>query len=285
MKKIRLSKKSISFIILAIIILPTIIIGEVVINVSRHREYEDLPGFTEEILELGEGLHLQTWFTNTSSKVAILVHGHFDNAGLMYERYNLIYKNLGYDLVIMDLRNHGRSSDDKPVEGGVKAADDVVAVLEWISDKSWEESLLVSSSMGAVASIIALSQIDANLMPDVVILDSIYLDFTVTLNLNLKKHNVLQPWRFLVLNYILNIRFSQKEFPDILALLHIIDILPILVLHGTDDIESPVSVIDQLIVAEFGHIETSRIEGGEHSRLFKEQEYIDKVVAFLDSND
>lgn len=285
MKKIRLTRKSIPLIILAIIILPTIIIGEVVINISRHREYDDLPGFTEEILDFGEGLHLQTWFTNTSSKVAILVHGHFDNAGLMYERYSLIYKNLGYDLVILDLSNHGRSSDDKPVEGGVKAADDVVAVLEWISDKSWEESLLVASSMGAVASIIALSQIDANLMPDVVILDSIYLDFTVTLNLNLKKHNVLQPWRFLVLNYILNIRFSQKEFPDILALLHKIDVLPILVLHGTDDIESPVSVIDQLIVAEFGQIETSKIEGGEHSRLFKEQEYIDKVVAFLDSND
>lgn len=281
MKKIRLSKKSIPFIILAIIIIPTIIIGEVVINVSRHREYDDLPGFTDEILDLGDGMHLQTWYTNTSSKVAVLVHGHFDNAGLMYERYNLIYANLGYDLLIMDLRNHGRSSDDRPVEGGPKAADDIVAVLEWIEDKSWGETLLVASSMGAVASIIALSKIDENFLPDAVILDSIYLDFMVTLNLNLKKHYVPQPWRFLVLNYILSIRYNHEEFPDIIALLRKIDILPILILHGTDDIESPITVIDQIIVEDFNHIETARIEGGDHSRLFEHQEYTDLVDEFL----
>ena len=143
------------------IVVPPIIIGEVYYSMSRHQSYEDLSGFQSITFTTNDSLEIQGWYTNNTDNLVIIVHGHGDHSAIMHSRYDSLFDN--YDRLYLDLRNHGRSDDMHPVTLGVNESIDVKSALEWVDKQSWNKTILFGTSMGAIASLLSVSNSKANL--------------------------------------------------------------------------------------------------------------------------
>ncbi len=119
----------------------------------------DPKNFDASIIELNqENKSIVLWYKSIQSeKIVFIVHGHADNSGHMFDRYVPIFLGLGYDILTIDLRNHGLSDDIKPITYGINEAKDVELGLEWIvNNTDYKEILLFGTSMGAVTALLAI---------------------------------------------------------------------------------------------------------------------------------
>ncbi|MDH5402719.1 MAG: alpha/beta hydrolase [Candidatus Heimdallarchaeota archaeon] len=257
--------------------IPPLIIGEIYYSASRHSEYPDLDGFQSTLIINQKGPNIQAWFTNTTNKIIIISHGHSDNSGLMKEWYSNLFIDMGYDLLIFDFRNHGRSDDMKPVSMGIKEAEDVAIVLNWISKYNWNKTILFGSSMGAISNLLAIDDLS---IIDGLILDSIFLDFDKMIEYNQQKHNIPQLWR-IISQYYLNKRVNIDHKPNILEKIVELSHIPILILHGTNDIESPINELEPIKTIQNQNLTFIEIQSGEHSRLFYHDLFHISILEFL----
>ncbi len=267
--------KTFILIILVIYVILVLIIGEVFFSASRHRDYPVDPNdFDASKIELNqENKTIVLWHKSIQSeKIVFIVHGHSDNSGYMFDRYVPIFIGLGYDILTIDLRNHGLSDDIKPVTFGLYEAKDVELGLKWINNNTdYEEILLFGTSMGAVAALLAIDNINTKI--NGLILDSPYINLENTMRLSLNKHKVPSFLFYHPVKFYLNIRFNShgldiNDFPDLISVLqNNSDEIPILVLYGTSDVE--VSELDyKAITDQVSNITIVPIIDGEHSRLY-----------------
>jgi pimeloyl-ACP methyl ester carboxylesterase len=264
-----------------VLLLPTVILGEIVYRASRSVEYDDLP-LEQETVVTRDNVKINLWYSETTSQVAILVHGHGDHAGIMYERYAQIFTNLGYDLILIDMRNHGLSDDRPPITMGVEEHVDVVAVLHWAASKSWDKVLVFGTSMGSIASLLAVEyalEVTPGLNVVGIVLDSSFSDPIEVMNNNFEKNALIQPWRWMVVQYLTQLRASIDEFPDILDTLDQLAI-PTLVIHGSADIEAPPSFLLDVDDLDNDYIVTKMVINGTHSRLFEQPEFVTALNDF-----
>ncbi|MCY3413591.1 MAG: alpha/beta hydrolase [Candidatus Heimdallarchaeota archaeon] len=241
---------------------------------SRSQQYEDLEGYTSISFKTVDNLSIQGWYTQHHENLVIIVHGHWDHSKIMQERYESIFAD-DFDILFIDLRNHGRSDAKQPVTLGVNESKDVCAALEWVNTMNWKKTILWGTSMGAIAALLT-----RNPPIDAYILGSAFLNHEEVINMNMQKHHLPGPYRQTILWYM-DIRIEGFGFPNILERFENISI-PCLYLHGDQDIEAPISIIEQLNNLNNSNIVTVIIEGGEHSRLFEHQKYHEEIIEFLE---
>ncbi len=126
-----------------------------------------------DALTSADGTRLAGWYvpsgsgTGPTGPTVILVHGWGSNKSALLDRAALLHDR--YNLVLLDLRNHGQS-EAAPTTQGVREADDVEAVVDWLeSAKAPEQIAMVGVSMGGVT---ALNEADDDLRIDAVVIES-----------------------------------------------------------------------------------------------------------------
>ena len=105
-------------------------------------------------LTSADGTRLAGWYVPSASEsdpagpTVVIVHGWGSNKSSMLDRAALLHD--AYNLVLLDLRNHGQSQDSDTTQG-VREAADVVAVVDWLeATKGPERIALLGVSMGGV---------------------------------------------------------------------------------------------------------------------------------------
>jgi pimeloyl-ACP methyl ester carboxylesterase len=97
----------------------------------------------------------------------VLVHGWGSNKSAMLDRAAILHDD--YNLLLLDLRNHGQS-DDETTTQGVREAGDLKAAVDWLeANKAPERIALLGSSMGGVT---VLNEADDDDRIDAVIVES-----------------------------------------------------------------------------------------------------------------
>jgi uncharacterized protein len=120
-----------------------------------------------------DGTRLAGWYIPSASgsgpagPTVVMVHGWGSNKSAMLDRAAILHD--AYNLVIVDLRNHGQS-EAAPTTQGIREARDVEAVVDWLeSAKAPDWIALFGVSMGGVT---ALNEADDDPRIDAVILES-----------------------------------------------------------------------------------------------------------------
>ena len=114
-----------------------------------------------DALTSADGTRLAGWYipsgsgTGPTGPTVVIVHGWGSNKSSMLDRAAVLHE--AYNLVIMDLRNHGQSEETATTQG-VREAEDVRAVLDWLaSSKAPDRIALLGVSMGGAT---ALNTVD-----------------------------------------------------------------------------------------------------------------------------
>jgi uncharacterized protein len=126
-----------------------------------------------DALTSADGTRLAGWYvpsgsdTGPTGPTVVLVHGWGSNKSAMLDRAELLHDR--YNLLIVDLRNHGQS-EAAPTTQGVHEASDVAAVIDWLEKtKEPEQIALLGVSMGGVT---ALNEADSDERIDAVIIEA-----------------------------------------------------------------------------------------------------------------
>ena len=219
---------------------------------------------------------------NNSSKWAITVHGYTNNAEYM-SPYAYKYYTLGYNLLMPDLRGHGKSEGNY-IGMGWHDRLDILKWIEFILKEDKEaEILLHGVSMGA-ATVMMVSGEDLPPNVKVIIEDCGYTSAKNQLSYKLKSMFKLPSFPFINLcslickikaNYFISEASAIKQVEK--------SKVPILFIHGDKDKFVPFYMLnklydackapkDKLIVKEAGHAKSEKIAT---------DIYWDKVINFI----
>ena len=219
---------------------------------------------------------------NNSSKWAITVHGYTNNAEYM-SSYAYKYYTLGYNLLMPDLRGHGKSEGNY-IGMGWHDRLDILKWIEFILKEDKEaEILLHGVSMGA-ATVMMVSGEDLPPNVKVIIEDCGYTSAKNQLSYKLKSMFKLPSFPFINLcslickikaNYFISEASAIKQVEK--------SKVPILFIHGDKDKFVPFYMLDKLydackapkdklIVKEAGHAKSEKIAT---------DIYWDKVINFI----
>ena len=118
-------------------------------------------------------------YTDRSDRVVIAVHGYLSSSKRSFKKYGNILLQNGFDLIAVDLRNHGLSELSLPISAGYNERLDVIATLKWAKTK-WTKVHIIGTSMGAYAVIYALADLSqTEIIPNSVILESFGIDLKI----------------------------------------------------------------------------------------------------------
>ncbi|MHA2251302.1 MAG: alpha/beta hydrolase [Candidatus Kariarchaeaceae archaeon] len=276
-------------VVLVLYILSIIAIGEIYFRLSRHRSYPINPkalGAERVILTDNKGCKITGWYYPTKrKKLAIVIHGHFDNAGMMFERYVPIFTDVNWDVFVLDLRNHGLSDDDFPLTYGVRESIDVRMAIAWAHQRNkWEKFVVFGTSMGSIAGLLAARS--TRLHIDGVVLDSPFVSIEKTLSLNLQKHRIpISLYVFPLIKYM-EIRYRQKRYsfqfyPDIEQVIRDVSTkFSLFIARGKADREVAIedfhTLKDLITSGTYIHVPWAM-----HSKLYYSQTYVDALQKWL----
>jgi pimeloyl-ACP methyl ester carboxylesterase len=132
-----------------------------------------LPGAAGDDLTSSDGTRLAGWYVPSASEsgptgpTVVLVHGWGSNKSAMLDRAALLHDR--YNLLLLDLRNHGQS-EDAPTTQGVREARDVEAAIDWLEQaKGPDRIALFGVSMGGVT---ALNEADGDERIDAIVVEA-----------------------------------------------------------------------------------------------------------------
>jgi uncharacterized protein len=126
--------------------------------------------FDTVLLKTNSGIYIDSWYSATDSVAkgtVILFHGITSNKGMLLPEASA-FRYLGYNVLLVDFRAHGNSGGNTTTIG-VKEAEEVNMVYDYITAKGEKNIFLWGSSMGAV--VVAKAIADYELKPAGVILE------------------------------------------------------------------------------------------------------------------
>ena len=132
---------------------------------------EDTPGFPYKTVHLltKDSLSLEAWYVpaDSSKGTVILFHALGGNkSSLLKQAYEFRY--LGFNVMLVDLRAHGRS-DGNITTMGIRESEDVKLAYQYISESGEKNIILYGISLGSF--VIAKALYDYNITPSRIILE------------------------------------------------------------------------------------------------------------------
>jgi alpha-beta hydrolase superfamily lysophospholipase len=215
-----------------------------------------------EVLRLpsSDGVVLRAFFVPAARKplgvAAVLVHGLFRGA-LELEQVGSMLRDLGVDLVMLEMRNHG-GSGRAPATYGLREADDVRAAAAFVRQdpRTRNHKLVVFGvSLGSVAVMLAVPEVQGLAG---VMLDAPVTDLTATAHRMLsarrdkepRRPGIPEPIRSIALRSIeLWSGFSFAEIQPAVALRRLPPEVPLLLVAEGDDDRIPPEEVAALLAA------------------------------------
>lgn len=226
---------------------------------------EEKSNYSGKYIESYDKLQLHSYVvTQNSNKWAIVVHGYGGSGKLMSDKSKYFY-DMGYNVLIPDLRGHGKSEGDY-IGMGWKDRLDIISWINFIiKENPNAEIVLHGTSMGAATVLMTSGE---NLPSNVkaIVADCAYTsawdEFSYQLETYLK---VPSSYILNVTNMVTKLKagYSLKEASALECVKKAT--VPILFIHGDKDKFVPYSMMDKLYDATNSPKEKLTIEGGEHA--------------------
>lgn len=226
---------------------------------------EEKSNYSDKYIESYDKLQLHSYVvTQNSNKWAIVVHGYGGSGKLMSDKSKYFY-DMGYNVLIPDLRGHGKSEGDY-IGMGWKDRLDIISWINFIiKENPNAEIVLHGTSMGAATVLMTSGE---NLPSNVkaIVADCAYTsawdEFSYQLETYLK---VPSSYILNVTNMVTKLKagYSLKEASALECVKKAT--VPILYIHGDKDKFVPYSMMDKLYDATNSPKEKLTIEGGEHA--------------------
>ena len=227
---------------------------------------EEESNYTESYIDSFDNLNLHAYIVNQNNntdKWAIVVHGYAGNGKLMSSKSKYFY-DMGYNVLIPDLRGHGKSEGEY-IGMGLKDRLDIISWINFIIENNPEsEIVLHGTSMGAATVLMASGE---NLPSNVkaIISDCAYTSVWDQFNYEIDTYlNLPTSYIINVTNMITKLKagYSFKEASAINAVKK--STVPILYIHGDMDKFVPYSMMDELYNSTKSPKKKLTIEGAEH---------------------
>ena len=203
-------------------------------------------------LTSADGTRLAGWYipsgseTGPTGPTVVMVHGWGSNKSEMLDRAAIIHDE--YNLLIVDLRNHGQS-EAAPTTQGVREASDVEAFVDWLEmTKAPEQIALLGASMGGVT---ALNEADGDERIDAVIIESTHATMANVIQARLEQagYPLSLPGSWAVLLGTLARTGLDISSADAVQAIARLDDRPVLIVTGGQDETIPVQAADDLLAA------------------------------------
>ena len=226
---------------------------------------EEKSNYSDKYIESYDKLQLHSYVVSqNSNKWAIVVHGYGGSGKLMSDKSKYFY-DMGYNVLIPDLRGHGKSEGNY-IGMGWKDRLDIISWINFIiKENPNAEIVLHGTSMGAATVLMTSGE---NLPSNVkaIVADCAYTsawdEFSYQLETYLK---VPSSYILNVTNMVTKLKagYSLKEASALECVKKAT--VPILFIHGDKDKFVPYSMMDKLYDATNSPKEKLTIEGGEHA--------------------
>lgn len=256
------------------------------------REWFDTECKLEEFYlssQYGYRLHCALWphkdgvsFPDGKARAAVIVHGYtYCLIGSL--KYAAILHELGFDCVLYDHRNHGRS-DKAPTTMGYYESRDLSTICDWTRERFGRDCVLGThgESMGAATVMLHASQYPGL---SFVIEDCGYSDLRAQLKHNVKRMYHLPYAPFVPLASLFSKLRGGVFFRDVVPVDSVAkcDTLPMLFIHGEKDDFVPYPMVRTVYSAKHGKKQIQTFSNAAHAESYGSdpQQYRECVVAFL----
>lgn len=226
---------------------------------------EEKSNYSDKYIESYDKLQLHSYVvTQNSNKWAIVVHGYGGSGKLMSDKSKYFY-DMGYNVLIPDLRGHGKSEGDY-IGMGWKDRLDIISWINFIiKENPNAEIVLHGTSMGAATVLMTSGE---NLPSNVkaIVADCAYTSAWDEFSYQLETYLKVPSYYILnVTNMVTKLKagYSLKEASALECVKKAT--VPILYIHGDKDKFVPYSMMDKLYDATISPKEKLTIEGGEHA--------------------
>ena len=226
---------------------------------------EEKSNYSDKYIESYDKLQLHSYVVNqNSNKWAIVVHGYGGSGKLMSDKSKYFY-DMGYNVLIPDLRGHGKSEGDY-IGMGWKDRLDIISWINFIINENPNaEIVLHGTSMGAATVLMTSGE---NLPSNVkaIVADCAYTSAWDEFSYQLETYLKVPSYYILnVTNMVTKLKagYSLKEASALECVKKAT--VPILYIHGDKDKFVPYSMMDKLYDATNSPKEKLTIEGGEHA--------------------
>jgi len=253
--------------------------------------YEDVTFTSANSIQLS-GWYLPANEAGAKGITVVLTHGLFRSRYEMLERGVALWRR-GYDVLLYDLRRHGKSRAEFSTVGFDERRD-VAAAARFARERAPDNKIaLMGISMGAAATLLAAVEMENE--PLAVIAESSFLSFADTV-----RHHIgltplpAFPFATLLIKFTAwRLNFAPGDF-DLLRAVQKID-RPVLFIGGTADQRMPNATVLEPLYAAAQHPLKSKliVEGARHGRAFDlddedeaaseraQAAYVDAVDEFL----
>lgn len=234
-----------------------------------------------------DGLRLVGYFlpaAKTTSKTAILAHGYTSQGKHMASFARFFYERLGYNVLMPDARGHGQSEGDY-IGFGWHERKDYLLWIEEVLKKMGEDAQIVlhGISMGG-ATVLMVSGEELPKQVKVIVEDCGYTSVYDQLAYQLKRMYNLPAFPIVPLTSLVTKLKAGYAFFEASALKQVRKAkLPILFIHGSEDLFVPTEMCYQLYEACPTEKELLIVEGAGHGTAFNtdQQGYEDRVAEFV----
>lgn len=223
--------------------------------------------YSENYIESIDNLDLHAYIVNQNNntdKWAIVVHGYGGSGKLMSAKAKYFYE-MGYNVLIPDLRGHGKSEGEY-IGMGWKDRLDIISWINFIiKNNSNSKIVLHGTSMGA-ATVLMASGEDLPSNVKAIVADCAYTSVWDEFNYQLETYlKVPASYVLNVTNIVTKLK-AGYSFEEVSALDAVKKSnVPILYIHGDSDKFVPYSMMDKLYNATSSPKEKLTVEGAEHS--------------------
>ena len=286
--------------ILAILFLLWLVVGFMIFNrILKRREKNSLfkkDGEEKKLVDIecakyykqtsitgSDGVSLNGYFAySTQNKPwVICIHGYGGKATGMVE-YIEMFRNLGMNVLTVDLRGHGDSQGNYYTLG-VRDFDDIILWTNWLK-KSFiaDKIILFGISMGGATAIMAAAK--KTELYSVVISDSAPSDFNRMFIRILKHRMGLVAHVFMPMLYLYTCVLAGYSLSDASAGEYVSQIsIPILYIHGQADGLVPLEMMTELYEKSTCQKERFIVQGAEHTGAIKKDRdlYLKTVSDFI----
>ncbi|MBB6218752.1 hypothetical protein HNQ80_004927 [Anaerosolibacter carboniphilus] len=271
-----------------LVIHPKTMDDQEVLQILEEMQYLDLNTVQslskEEIwLDSPFGYAMRGWYYSNglSDKTIILCHGITVNLYHSIKYFQIFYQR-GFNVLLYDHRNHGKSGG-RFTTLGYYEKQDLITWVDWVFQRTGPHTIIGihGESMGAAT---ALQHAAIDHRTDFYIADCPFSDLTALLRFRLKADYHLPPFPWLPMASLITYLRTHTFFRDVSPIATVKDIAaPVLFIHGLEDTYIPSEMSMEMYQQKKGYKDILLVEGAKHAKsiVTAPQAYEEKVDAFL----